>query len=166
MPADTELLTRAQADELIKKAIAKALNQKEILNKEDIIEKLQALPAQTERKFEKTIVSYAMNWDDSIFYVKHEDETGKVTYTNGILFEIIDQIQQPDVSAEKREQAFAAFCIAENYARRSENRSDLEELTKTYGGYFKDEKFTLHLAVCEKIKALKGLNYDKTRIYY
>lgn len=160
MPADTELLTRAQADEMIKKAIAKALKQKEILNKDDIIKKLKELPEQTERKFEKTIVSYAMNWADNIFYIQHEDESGNITYTNGILFDIIDLIRQPDVSAEDRKLAFAAFCIAENYARRSENRTDLQELTDTYGHYFENEKFTLHLAVCAKIKELEAYKKD------
>ena len=160
MPKESEFITRAQADEMIKKAIAKALKQKEVLNKDDIIKKLTELPAQTERKFEKTIVAYAMNWDDNIFYVKHEDDAGNITYTNGILFDIIDMIKQPGISEKDRKLAFSAFCIAENYARRSENRTDLQELTDTYGNYFKDEPFTLHLAVCAKIKELEAYKKD------
>lgn len=160
MPKESEFITRAQADEMIKKAIAKALKQKEVLNKDDIIKKLTELPAQTERKFEKTIVAYAMNWDDNIFYVKHEDDAGNITYTNGILFDIIDMIKQPGISEKDRKLAFSAFCIAENYARRSENRTDLQELTDTYGKDFENEPFTLHLKVCETIKELEAYKKD------
>ena len=160
MPEERDLITREEADEMVKKAIAEALNRKEILNEKDIVLKLKELPAQTERKFEKTIVSYAVKWDDNIFYIKHEDDAGNITYTNGILFHIIDRITQPEVSAEDRKLAFSAFCIAENYARRSENRTDLEELMVDYGGYFKDEPFTLHLKVCTTIKELEAYKKD------
>ena len=160
MPTQTEMLTRAQADEMIKKAIAEALNKKEPMNEEEIIAALKELPSQTERKFEKAIVTHAMKWEDEVFYIRHEDENGKVTYTDGILFNIINLIQKADATQEERQLAFYAFCVAENYARRSENRTDLEALKEQYEKYFLDQPFTLHLNVCLQIKALEAYTSD------
>lgn len=166
MPEKKDMITREEADKLIKKAIAEALNKKEPMDKADILTALKGLPSQTERKFEKTIVSYAMKWEDEVFYIKHEDENGKVTYTDGIIFEIINLINKPDATQEERLIAFYAFCIAENYARRSENRTDLQELRDAYEHLFQDQPFTLHLNVCLQIKALEAYNADNKDDYH
>ena len=71
MPEEKDMITREEANKLIKKAIAEALNKKEPMDKADILTALKGLPSQTERKFEKTIVSYAMKWEDEVFYIKH-----------------------------------------------------------------------------------------------
>ncbi len=153
MPTDTKVLTESYIKKMIDGAIEASKRDKYLPTKDQMREELLSLPAQTERKFEKDIVKYALKWDDSIIVSKD--------HNTPVLYEFIDLIKQETPSAEDRQLAFAAFCIAENYARRNENLTTLKALETNYGHYFKDEPFLLHLEVCTDIKELEAYNKDE-----
>ena len=153
MATDTKVLTESYIKNMIDGAIEASKKDKYLPTKEQMREALLALPAQTERKFEKDIVKYALKWDDSVILRKEEHI--------GILYDFIDLIKQETPSAEDRWLAFAAFCIAENYARRNENLTTLKTLETDYGPYFKDEPFLLHLEVCTLIKKLEAYKKEE-----
>ena len=153
MPTATEKLTEAYIKRMIDEAIEASKHDKYLPIKEQMRAELLALPPQTERKFEKDIVKYALKWDDSVILNKD----GKTA----LLYEFIDLIKQEAPSEEDRRLAFAAFCIAENYARRNENLTSLTALEKNYGHYFKDEPFLLHLEVCTLIKKLEAYKKEE-----
>ncbi len=157
MPTDTMMLTEEQVSKMIEKAIEAAKKDKVYLTKEDIRKKLLELPDQIERKFETTVVDYAMKWDDSIFFYT-ENVGGNETEKKGVLFDFIDLIKLEHPSAEDRCVAFAAFCVADNYARRNENRSQLTEVETNYSKYFENEPFLLHMKLCREIKDLEAFN--------
>lgn len=153
MPTDTEKLTEAYIKRMIDEAIEASKHDKYLPIKEQMRAELLALPPQTERQFERDIVKYALKWDDRVILNK-DGQTA-------LLYEFIDLIKQEAPSEEDRRLAFAAFCIAENYARRNENLTSLTALEKNYGHYFKDEPFLLHLEVCTLIKKLEAYKKEE-----
>lgn len=161
MPTDTEILTEAYVKKMIDGAIEASKKNKYLPTKAQMTELLLALPAQTERKFEKTVVGeYAVKWDDRVFSYKEEID-GIEVEKKGELFDLIDLIKQENPTAEERKLAFAAFCVAENHARRNENLTTLKTLETSYGSYFKDEPFLLHLEVCTEIKKLEAYKKEE-----
>ncbi len=142
MPTDTKILTEDRVRELAKDVVNASKKGKAIPSLEEIKKQFLALPPQTERAFEQTVVDYATKWDDSVIH--------------GDVQALIDQIKQETPTPEEKQLAFIAFCVMENYARRSENLTDLRKLTKDYRQYFEEEPFLLHLKICSDIKELEA----------
>lgn len=167
MSAENVVLTKEELKAMIDQSVKAALNHKEAPDKAGIEKYLKALPDQTERDFEKKVVRYSTNWADEIFY--YEEEVDKVKIIKkGILFDFIDLIKKKAPTDAERKIAFCAFCVAENHERRHENLTNLNELENTYGPYFKDQPFLLHLTLCKQIKELeaykrKNWNAEKLR---
>ncbi len=153
MPTNTEILTESYVKNMIDGAIEAAKKDKYLPTKAQMRDMLLALPEQTQRQFEKDIVKHAMKWDDCVFSYKKKVGDKEVVH-KGELFDIIDLVKQKAPTDEDRKLAFYAFCVAENHARRNENLTILTELTENYRNDFADQKFLLHLEVCEAIKKL------------
>ncbi len=161
MPTETKNLTEAYVKEMIVGAIEASKKNKYLPTKAQMTELLMALPAQTEREFEKTVANeYAVKWDDRVFSYKVEID-GVEVEKKGELFDLIDLIKKDAPTPEERKLAFAAFCVAENHARRNENLTILKTLEISYGSYFKDEPFLLHLEVCTEIKKLEAYKKEE-----
>ena len=142
MPTDTEILTESRIRDLAKEEIQASKKNKYIPTVQQIKDLLLALPAQTVRKFETDVVNYALKWDDTV--IKNE------------LPNFIELIGGENPSKEDRKLAFHAFCVAESYARRNENLSELKEIMQQYQAYFSNEPFLIHLDVCSTIKELEA----------
>ena len=153
MPTQTEILTESYVKNMIEGAIEASKRDKYLPTEKQMREALLALPPQTERKFEKDIVKYALKWDDNAIVSKDGN--------TAMLYDFIDLVKQDKPSAQDHQLAFAAFCIAENYARRNENLSTLKALETEYNHYFKDEPFLLHLEVCTEIKKLEAYKAEE-----
>ena len=161
MPTETKNLTEAYVKEMIDGAIEASKKNKYLPTKAQMTELLMALPAQTEREFEKTVANeYAVKWDDRVFSYKVEID-GVEVEKKGELFDLIDLIKKDAPTPEERNLAFAAFCVAENHARRNENLTILKTLEISYGSYFKDDPFLLHLEVCTEIKKLEAYKKEE-----
>ena len=142
MPTDTEILTESRIRDLAKEEIQASKKNKYIPTVQQMKDLLLALPAQTVRKFETDVVNYALKWDDTV--IKNE------------LPNFIELIGGENPSKEDRKLAFHAFCVAESYARRNENLSELKEIMQQYQAYFSNEPFLIHLDVCSTIKELEA----------
>jgi len=142
MPTDTQNLTESRVRDLAKEVIDASKKNKYIPTREQIEQMLLALPSQTTRQFELDVVDYALKWDDTV--IKQE------------VPKFIALIGQKDPSPEDRKLAFHAFCVAESYARRNENLSELKETMKLYQDKFAQEPFLIHLDVCSTIKELEA----------
>ncbi len=142
MPTDTEFLTESRIRDLAKEEIQASKKNKYIPTVQQIKDMLLALPAQTVRKFETDVVNYALKWDDTV--IKNE------------LPKLIQLVGGDNPTKEDRKLAFHAFCVAESYARRNENLSELKETMQQYQAYFSNEPFLIHLDVCSTIKELEA----------
>ena len=142
MPTDTEILTESRIRDLAKEEIQASKKNKYIPTVQQMKDLLLALPAQTVRKFETDVVNYALKCDDTV--IKNE------------LPNFIELIGGENPSKEDRKLAFHAFCVAESYARRNENLSELKEIMQQYQAYFSNEPFLIHLDVCSTIKELEA----------
>lgn len=142
MPTDTQNLTEARVRELAQDVLNASKKGKHIPSLEEIKELFLALPPQTDRSFEKTVVDYALKWDDTVI--------------NTDVRNLIDLIKKDAPTQEERKLAFIAFCVLENYARRNENLSDLRNAMNDYHKYFVDEPFLIHLDLCSDIKELEA----------
>jgi len=142
MPTDTQNLTEARVIELAQDVLNASKKGKEMLSLEEIKELFLALPPQTERSFEKTVVDYALKWDDTVI--------------NTDVKNLIDLIKKDAPTQEERKLAFIAFCVLENYARRNENLTDLRNAMNDYHKCFAGEPFLIHLDLCSDIKELEA----------
>lgn len=142
MPTDTQNLTEACVIELAQDVLNASKKGKEMLSLEEIKELFLALPPQTERSFEKTVVDYALKWDDTVI--------------NTDVKNLIDLIKKDAPTQEERKLAFIAFCVLENYARRNENLTDLRNAMNDYHKCFAGEPFLIHLDLCSDIKELEA----------
>lgn len=144
MPTDTEFLTEARVRDLAREMIDASKKNKYIPTPEQMEQMLLELPDQTTRKYEMDVVQYALKWDDTVI--------------KGALPDFIKLIDGENPSKEDRRLAFNAFCVAENYARRNENLSELKETMKLYQDKFRQEPFLIHLGVCSAIKELEAFH--------
>ena len=110
----------------------------EILSRQQMYDKLAALPAETERSYETTLVGYSVDWDESA--LKSE------------LPGLIDLIYEaPDAKSEQAKVAFAAFCVAVNHQRRMKNLSAERELLDTYEPVFGKHIFFYHMELLNRM---------------
>ena len=142
MPTATEKLTEDRIRDLAREEITASKKKKYIPTPTQMKKMLLDLPDQTTRKYELDVVDYALKWDDTV--IKNE------------LPKFIELIGGENPSQEDRRLAFHAFCVAESYARRNENLSELKATMQKYQDYFTNEPFLIHLDVCSTIKELEA----------
>jgi len=127
-------LTAAVYDR-VKEALQKG---KEIHDKQAMYDKLAALPAETERSYETTLVGFSVNWDDSIL--------------GGPLDELIDLVKTyPDPDSEQYKVAFAAFAVAVNHQRRMKNATAERALLDQYKDLYGSHVFYKHMDLLQRM---------------
>lgn len=144
MPTNTEILTESRIRELANEMIAADKKKKYIPTTEQMEQMLLDLPPQTSRQYEMDVVQYALKWDDTVI--------------KGELGNFIKRIDKKNPSDKDYRIAFNAFCVAESYARRNENLSELKATMKQYQDKFASEPFLIHLGVCSTIKELEAFH--------
>lgn len=122
-----------------------------IISKEKMRELLSQLPDEVTRKFETDVVSYSVNWDDSI--IKKE------------LHELIEQVHTyTDPASEENRVAFGAFCVAVNYERRQKNITAEEHLLEKYKNVFeKGHVFYHHLVLLNRMGKATSSNEEQLK---
>lgn len=110
----------------------------EILTRQQMYDKLAALPAETERSYETTLVGYSVDWDESILTKELTELMALANETN-------------DPKSEQAKVAFAAFGVAVNHQRRMKNPTAERELLNEKEAVFGKHIFFYHMDLLNRM---------------
>jgi len=119
---------------------------KRVLTRDEIIALLSALPEESERKFEIDVVSFSVEWDESV--IQNE------------LKQLLTSARSGPTNEAEEKLAFTAFCVLVNYERRMKNFSAESRWLQDWKDVFGDHIFYRHMLLLSQMGRLE--NFKET----
>ncbi len=146
MPAATEetktiSMNKDELELFIQETHKKLSTGKVFVKEEDILKDFSKLPEEYEREYEKTICSFADNWQKNSI--------------EGPLTELMEKIKNDACTPESAKNAFHAFAVIVNYHRLQKNFDTEESLIEAYRQYFQGKHiFFDHLDLLSRLDGI------------